>query len=134
MKKAMSEHSKRLKQQKIAKKNCENEAPPPVEQEKPRRRAIGRTSIAAIPPPDPTVPFVRKTEEKKEDEKIVVNENEKLCSELCSSYKFVVNNGVFEQNFEWLPCEVRESFLKAFKAWGAFKVKVLKDELLCLVK
>ena len=77
------------------------------EQAERRRPASAlKPSIAAIPPPDPTVIFQSKVEKKVE---VIepVKETEKLCAELCNSYKFVVNNGVYEPNFEWLPCEVR---------------------------
>jgi outer membrane phospholipase A len=63
----------------------------------------GRSSITAIPTPDPKNIF-NKIPEKINTEPEEKSEN--LSDSLCNSYKFVVNYGVFEPNFEWLPCEV----------------------------
>lgn len=73
-----------------------------------RRRAIGRSSLSSIPPADLKTIFAPK---KPVEQKIAENppkESEVLCDALCNSYKFVVNYGVFEPNFEWMPCEVFE--------------------------
>lgn len=43
---------------------------------------------------------------------LVPAEVEAYSDELCNSYKFVVNYGVFEQNFEWLPIEVNSAYKK----------------------
>lgn len=69
-----------------------------------KRQTKGRSSIAAIPPPDPKIIFTKKEGKKKEEPEV---KTETLNDELCNSFKFVVNYGVFESNFEWLPCEVK---------------------------
>jgi hypothetical protein len=69
--------------------------------------ARGRCSFFSIPPPKldniykqiTTIQKKSKEEEQKEKE-------ESLNDELCNAYRFVVNYGVFEANFEWLPNEV----------------------------
>lgn len=63
-----------------------------------------RSSITSIPAVDPKK-ILSKLNEKKAPEP--EEKNESLCDSLCNSYKFVVNYGVFEPNFEWLPCEVK---------------------------
>ena len=68
-----------------------------------------RSSIAAIPAPDLKLILSKPIEKKKEEPE---DKSENLCSSLCSSFKFVVNYGIFEQNFEWLPCEVKLNKIK----------------------
>ena len=76
-----------------------------------KRPKKGRSSIAAIPAPDPKLVYKKPIEKKIE---VPEEESENLCSSLCDSFKFVVNYGIFEQNFEWLPCEVKlKSFMKS---------------------
>jgi hypothetical protein len=99
MSKSISEHLKDFL--------LDREEMAPLQSPKPskpeRVRPAVRSSISAIPPPDlsvvmkykPVVPEVPQ-----------LPEEENLIDTLCSSYKFVVNYGVFEANFEWLPCEV----------------------------
>lgn len=69
-----------------------------------------RSSLSAIPAPNLATILAKKLEEVKkcEDEvEVEVGENETLRNLMCNGYKFVVNYGVFEPNFEWLPCEVK---------------------------
>lgn len=74
-------------------------------------RKSGRSSFSSIPPPDLSVIFKKKTKQKTiEVVEEVKPQSENLIHELCNSYKFVVNYGVFEPNFEWLPLEVSEKF------------------------
>lgn len=71
-------------------------------------RVRGRSSFFSIPTPKldkiyqqiftASVP----TKEQEEEQK----KSEKLNAQLCNSYRMVVNYGVFECNFEWLPNEV----------------------------
>lgn len=97
MRKATSEQSKQFKLEKM--KPLEN-----IETESSKKlRAKGRSSIKAIPAPDPKIIYKKKEIKKKEPEIV----DETLSDVLCNSYKFVVNYGVFESNFEWLPCEVK---------------------------
>ena len=86
-------------------------------EEKPqKKRSAGRPSLTSIPSVDLSALLAqrKKTPEKVE---IVADESEDLRNVLCNSYKFVVNYGVFEQNFEWLPMEVilAEFCLKVFQ-------------------
>lgn len=67
-----------------------------------------RNSIDSIPLPDLKL-IVQLAKERRNSKEIVVpivDEKQQLSSELCNAYKFVVNYGIFEQNFEWLPQEV----------------------------
>lgn len=66
----------------------------------------GRSKLNSIPAMSIANIFNIKAEDKKKREELAVKQSEKLCDELCNSYKFVVNYGVFEANFEWLPLEV----------------------------
>jgi hypothetical protein len=68
-------------------------------------KKAGRSSLGAIPPADLSMIFKPKPAVLKEPE-APKKEIESLGDILCNSYKFVVNYGVFEPNFEWLPCEV----------------------------
>lgn len=85
-----------------------------------KKRGTGRPSLTSIPPVDLSLILTQKKKVSDKNE-IVVNESESLCDVLCNSYKFVVNYGVFEQNFEWLPMEVISAgdglkvFLSGFK-------------------
>lgn len=68
---------------------------------------VKRSSIESIPLPD----INQLLKQKKEPIEVVesvekVDDIAELREELCSSYKFVVNYGIFEQNFEWMPQEV----------------------------
>lgn len=67
-----------------------------------------RSSINSIPLPDlqQIAKFAKARRGSKEKVEQIIDERELLRGELCSAYKFVVNYGVFEQNFEWLPQEV----------------------------
>lgn len=65
----------------------------------------GRLSIGSIPPIDPSIIYTQKRAVQKKTEN-QTTESESLGDVLCNSYKFVVNYGVFEPNFEWLPEEV----------------------------
>jgi hypothetical protein len=72
-------------------------------------KGSGRTSLISIPPPriHALNPFNKSDEVKKEKSgENVLNKSDNLCDLLCNSYKFVVNYGRFEPNFEWLPHEV----------------------------
>lgn len=113
MKKSISAHSNHLK---TAKKK-EEEAVPKAnsKDESEKIHGKGRSSINSIPPPKieamyvaalsrPDDTSVDNNNNKKDDEGN--GECEKLRNELCSAYRFVVNYGVFEPNFEWLPHEV----------------------------
>jgi hypothetical protein len=77
-------------------------------------KKVGRSSVGAIPPPDPSVMYNPKPVVKKEIPVVATKESEKLCKLLCDGYKFVVNYGVFEPNFEWLPSEVRRCMFFRF--------------------
>lgn len=107
MGKSISEHSNKLK--------LDTMKPLESDESSPRRRVTGRSSISSIPPPNPATLYVPKcATEKKKDEK-PTPASESLCDVLCNSYKFVVNYGIFEPNFEWLPCEVNLCFRIAEK-------------------
>lgn len=67
-------------------------------------RKFGRSSISSIPPVDLSMVLKQKPIEKKVVQE--VKQQSGLCDELCNAYKFVVNYGVFEPNYEWLPFEV----------------------------
>lgn len=71
-----------------------------------RLRVVGRSSISSIPPPDPALIYTLKRESDTKSDGSASKKSETLSDALCNSYKFVVNYGVFEANFEWLPCEV----------------------------
>lgn len=74
--------------------------------EEPKKaRAVGRSSLSSIPPINLSNIFNYKPEQKIVE---VTQKSETLCDALCNSYKFVVNYGVFEPNFEWMPCEVKK--------------------------
>lgn len=74
-----------------------------------RRRVVGRSALSSIPPPDPKNMFAPKKQVEQKIAEDPPEESEALCDVLCNSYKFVVNYGVFEPNFEWMPCEVKRS-------------------------
>lgn len=109
MKKSISEHSNRVR----ATKKKEEVAKVQPKEENEKIHGRGRSSINAIPLPTieaiytaaivkaesaPVIDNKKKNESK--------SECEILRNELCSAYKFVVNYGVFEPNYEWLPHEV----------------------------
>jgi FMN-dependent NADH-azoreductase len=99
MLKKLIREKEKMKKEKLEKKSEEKKVEEPVK----------RTSINSIPLPDINQILKQKFEPKEEESKEEikkVDEKTELCGELCSSYKFVVNYGVFEQNFEWLPQEV----------------------------
>lgn len=64
----------------------------------------GRSSFSSIPPVDLSKVLSQRAQQKNVEP--IVPQIENLCDSLCNSYKFVVNYGVFEPNFEWLPLEV----------------------------
>jgi hypothetical protein len=103
MRKSICEHSNRFK---LGEMMCLE-----TSEKSEKSRKSGRSSINAIPPPDPAIIFSPKPVVKAQ-EATVTNESENLCDSLCNSFKFVVNYGVFEPNFEWMPCEVS---LRIFK-------------------
>lgn len=71
--------------------------------------ARGRCSFFSIPPPKLDKIYQQiATTQKKSKEEVAKEKEETLADELCNAYRFVVNYGVFEANFEWLPNEVRE--------------------------
>lgn len=86
----------------------------PTEKPQQRKTSAGRTSLNAIPTVDPATINAPKPEVKPQtkDKGEVPTEVEAVGDELCNSYKFVVNYGVFEQNFEWLPIEVSAAYRK----------------------
>lgn len=67
-----------------------------------------RSSIGSIPLPDLKLiaKLLEERRNSKESVMPIVDEKMELNGEMCNAYKFVVNYGVFEQNFEWLPQEV----------------------------
>lgn len=67
-------------------------------------KKYGRTSLSSIPPINPSIIYNQRREVQEKSENEI--ESESLGDKLCNSYKFVVNYGVFEPNFEWLPEEV----------------------------
>jgi hypothetical protein len=68
-----------------------------------------RCSFFSIPPPKLDKIYQQiLTIQKKSKEEVEKEKEETLADELCNAYRFVVNYGVFESNFEWLPNEVRE--------------------------
>lgn len=75
-----------------------------------KKNSSPRSSISSIPLPDlkQIAKFAKERRGSKENLEPIqpIDEREMLRGELCSAYKFVVNYGVFEQNFEWLPEEV----------------------------
>lgn len=103
-------------------------------------KKVGRSSVGTIPTPDPSVIYNPKPVAKKKIPVEVPKESEKLCKELCSSYKFVVNYGVFEPNFEWLPSEVRKAncdldgrlfsrLIKGSESWKKKKLWKVKEKI-----
>lgn len=76
-------------------------------------RGKGRSSLSAIPPPKIEQIYNNAAQQKSNNEMEsyakVEDENEKIRNELCNAYKFLVNYGHFEPNFEWLPMEVSKS-------------------------
>lgn len=76
-----------------------------------KSRAAGRSSLSSIPPPDPAIIFNQKAAAKVKKEPPPPEPEtppkvKSLCDILCSAPKLVVNYGVFEPNFEWMPFEV----------------------------
>lgn len=96
MKNSSSEHSKKINRD--AMKDSENES---------RLRSTGRSSIATIPLPEKIIIPIPKREFTSIEPIRDKSEEERLREEMCNSYRFLVNYGVFESNFEWLPFEVR---------------------------
>lgn len=125
MKKSISEHAKRIRS--VAKKQEVPKAPTKEESDKTPGR--GRSSINSIPMPtlqDVYTTTLMKAEAEleasvKKEEPI---KETKLNDELCNAFRFVVNYGVFEPNFEWLPHEVTSLILKFF-----LKLELLIDFL-----
>lgn len=77
----------------------------------PTKSRSTRSSLSSIPPANLANIFAKKLQEVKKCEveaevEVEPGENETLRNNMCNGYKFVVNYGVFEPNFEWLPCEV----------------------------
>lgn len=71
-------------------------------------RVRGRSSFFSIPPPKldniyRQIITVQKFNKEEEEEQ---KKRDDLASQLCNAFRFVVNYGVFEANFEWLPNEV----------------------------
>lgn len=64
-----------------------------------------RCSFFSIPPPKLDNIYKQIATVQKKDKEEELKDN--LANELCNAYRFVVNYGVFESNFEWLPNEVR---------------------------
>lgn len=135
MKKSISEHAKRIRS---ATKKVEIAKPPPKEEAE-NAPGRGRSSLNSIPLPslqDVYTTTLLKAEAaieasiKKEEPK----EEVVLCNELCNAYRFVVNYGVFEPNFEWLPHEVTSLIMTIFSNLN-FKLKTFtfKDSSLNLV-
>lgn len=62
----------------------------------------GRSSLSSIPLPKIVnlYAIVNKSIDKKDDDDKVTKESENLCDQLCNGFRFVVNYGVFEPNFE----------------------------------
>lgn len=103
MKKSISEQANRfkLKEMQILERKEEEAAAK-------KSRGAGRRSLSSIPAPDPSIIFnqkaaakVKKTPPPPEPPKV-----KSLCDILCNAPKLVVNYGVFEPNFEWMPFEV----------------------------
>jgi len=115
MKKSISEHAKRIRS--VVKKQEVPKASPKEESDKTPGR--GRSSINSIPMPtlqDVYTTTLMKAEAEleasvKKEEPI---KEASLNDELCNAFRFVVNYGVFEPNFEWLPHEVTSLILKIF--------------------
>lgn len=76
-----------------------------------------RCSFFSIPPPSLENIYKQITTTQKktmeEEKKVKEGLTTQMCNSMCNSYRFVVNYGVFEANFEWLPNEVK--FMKAKK-------------------
>lgn len=100
MQKSTSEQSNRFKLNVMSSLEREEEVTT-------KKKTAGRSSLHSIPPVNLKDIFNCKPEESKKVE-AVVEQSENLCDVLCNSYKFVVNYGVFEANFEWMPFEVRK--------------------------
>lgn len=98
-----------------------------IEESSQKKRVTGRPSLTSIPTVDLST-LLNPKKKVPEKTEIVVNESEILRNELCNSYKFVANYGVFEQNFEWLPMEVNSSgdSLKVF-FWNWNHTKAIAD-------
>lgn len=81
-------------------------------------RIKGRSSLNSIPLPKMeqiyTAALTRPESPKDDKKDPIKTECEQLRNELCSAYKFVVNYGVFEPNFEWLPNEVISDLFQSF--------------------
>lgn len=77
--------------------------------EKKVERVRGRSSFFSIPPPKLDNIYRQIFTEQKFTKEEVEEQKKKddLATELCNAYRFIVNYGVFESNFEWLPNEVR---------------------------
>jgi hypothetical protein len=77
--------------------------------EQSQERVRGRSSFFSIPPPKldniyRQITTVQKFSKEELDEQ---KKKEDLATQLCNAYRFVVNYGVFEANFEWMPNEVK---------------------------
>lgn len=77
-----------------------------------------RCSFFSIPPPSLENIYKQITTTQKktieEEKKVKEGLTTQMCNSMCNGYRFVVNYGVFEANFEWLPNEVK--FMKERKA------------------
>ena len=84
--------------------------------EKMEQKKKERCSFFSIPPPSLQNIYrqITTTQKKNMDLEKKVKEGitTEICNSMCNAYRFVVNYGVFESNFEWLPNEVK--FMKAF--------------------
>lgn len=105
MKKSISEQANRFKleaMQTLERKEGEASAK--------KSRVAGRSSLSAIPAPDPSIIFNQKAAAKVKKtpppESVTPPKVLSLCDILCNAPKLVVNYGVFEPNFEWMPFEV----------------------------
>lgn len=106
MKKSISEQANRFKleaMQTLERKEGEASAK--------KSRVAGRSSLSSIPAPDPSIIFNQKAAAKAKKtapppESVTPPKVISLCDILCNAPKLVVNYGVFEPNFEWMPFEV----------------------------
>lgn len=112
MQNSKCEHSNQFKRKRNMKEILKVSKDESAEQVSEKNHGKGRSSINSIPPPKIENLFTTSLKigavAKSEDEK-VPEESENIRNELCNAYRFVVNYGVFEPNFEWLPHEVKMS-------------------------